>query len=197
MVSMFNLDSSKNFNSLAGKFLIANPYMNFNDVFHKSVIYLASHTEQGAIGLIVNHLVNTLPYKTVFKMLKSDTDVEDLTLPVYLGGPVEPDRGFVLHSSEYSKNLLFKFEDTLAVSSNLQILQDMAHGLGPINSLFIMGYTGWAPGQLENELENNHWIISSADLELLFSNNNDHKWDSALTRLGIDRSFYSSQLGHC
>jgi putative transcriptional regulator len=197
MNAMFDIGSSKNFNSLAGKFLIANPYMNFNEVFNKSVIYLASHSENGAIGLIVNHLVNTMPYKSIFKMLKAETDVENINIPVYLGGPVEPDRGFVLHSGEYNKNLLFKFEDNLAVSSNLQILQDMAHGIGPKNSLFVMGYTGWAPGQLEHELEQNHWIISEADLEILFSNNNDNKWNGALDRLGIDSSFYSSQLGHC
>ena len=96
------------FNSLAGKFLIANPFTNFNEIFDNAVIYVASHTEDSAaVGLMINHLIDAMPYKTIFKMLKSNVKAADSKLQVYLGGPVEPNRGFILHTDDYDKNILF------------------------------------------------------------------------------------------
>lgn len=170
--------------------------MSFNDIFNKALIYVASHSEHGSVGLIINHFINEMPYKSVFKLLKSESDVESITLPIFLGGPLEPDRGFILHSAEYTKNLLFKLNSDLAVSSNVQILKDMAAGTGPKDTLFVMGYTGWGPSQLENELALNHWLIADMDLSIIFSEDHEQKWQIALTKLGITNNFLTSHLGH-
>ena len=192
---VFNLDSKKPTN-LSGKFLIASPHCFLNDVFSRSLIYVASHSQQGTVGLIINHLINRVSCCSLLKMLKDNTEVHDLVIPVHLGGPVEPERGFILHSIDYDKNLLLKLHNDLAVSSNVSILKDIANGNGPERSLFIMGYTGWEANQLEREIENNLWIISEANPDLIFSTNCDIKWKLALKRLGIQGSLFCSQYGH-
>lgn len=186
------------FNNISGKILISSPYIRFGEVFHKSVIYVLSHSESGAIGLIVNHLVNQMPFKKIFKAMNNNiSDPGENILPVYLGGPVELEKAFLLHSGEYKKNLLFKFKDNLAVSSNSEILSDLASGNGPEKSLFIIGYTVWQAGELEHELENNLWIVSECDKDLIFSDKNDQKWLTALKRLGIEYSHFAASAGHC
>ena len=184
------------FNNLSGKILIASPFVFFGGMFYKSVIYILSHSMEGSVGIIVNHLVNHMAYKSIFKT-SADPEVaaSDYVLPVYLGGPVEVDRGFLLHSSEYTKNLLFTFQDNLAVSSNTEILKDIAQGSGPVNSMFVVGYTGWEAGELEAEIENNFWVVSECDQELIFSFKNEGKWKNALNRIGVDNSHFVPQLG--
>lgn len=184
------------FYNLSGKILIASPFVLFGDMFYKSVIYVLSHSAEGSVGIIVNHLVNHMAYKSIFKT-SGDPDVasSEYVLPVYLGGPVEVDRGFLLHSDEYTKNLLFTFKDNLAVSSNTEILKDISQGSGPRNSIFVIGYTGWEAGQLEFEIENNFWVVSEYDHELIFSFENECKWKNALIRIGIDNSHFVPQLG--
>ncbi len=195
--SIFNLQKNES-NSLAGKFLIATPYSTLNEMFNKSLIYVISHSSQGAVGLIVNRLVNKMPLKILFKIIKDDVfplDDEKL-FPVYLGGPVESERGFVLHTNEYNKNLLFEPSGGLAVSSNIDILKDIVSGTGPVKSLFFMGYTGWEARQLEKEIENNFWIISESDDDIIFSENDNVKWYISLKKLGISSAFFSPYLGH-
>ena len=192
--------SKQVFHNLAGKVLIASPYSRFNDVFHKSLIYILSHNSDGAIGLIVNHLMSRMSLKSLFNAAKiSDQDlfIQDSFLPVYLGGPVEIERGFFLHSSEYNTNLLFQFHNGLAVSSSGDILKDIAVDKGPKNCLFIVGYTGWIAGQLEVELKNNFWLASECSPELIFSETNDQKWHAALKRLGVDDAHFIADIGHC
>lgn len=196
MNSLTNDSKNTNFESLAGKFLISSPYAFTNNVFNKSLIYIVSHNTSGAMGLIVNHLVNKIPANAVLKLFKDSADNSDLIMPVYLGGPVEPERGFILHTSEYSKNLLMHSGSNLAVSSNIEILKDIASGTGPAHSLFVMGYTGWIEGQLESEIEQNMWIISDSSNDLIFADTGD-KWIAALNNIGIDNSSFNSQAGHC
>lgn len=182
----------------AGKFLIANPYSSLGDVFNKSLIYVASHTDQGAIGIIVNRLVNKLHFKAVMKLLDDDGDnVGDIAMPIYLGGPVEPERGFILHTAEYDRNLLLKLSDNLAVSSNIEILKDISNGMGPQNSLFVLGYTGWESGQLEEEMNSNMWLVSECDKNLIFSHDNENKWDVALKSIGVHNAMITPDVGHC
>lgn len=190
--------TASTFTNLSGKILIASPYMLQGDVFHKSLIYVLSHTPEGSIGLIVNHPVNRMPMKSLFKALDKDMEVGgDLSLPIYLGGPIELEKAFLLHSGEYDKNLLFKFQDNLAVSSNAEILKDLAKGSGPASSMFIVGYTVWKQGELETELEDNFWLVTDCDKDLIFSEMNDQKWNTALKKLGIEDSQFASQIGHC
>ena len=118
--------NNQNFDNLSGKILIASPFVLFGDVFHRSIIYVLSHTKDGSVGLIVNHLVNKVKFKALFQIIKNNSfdnnKKDDLTIPVYLGGPVELERGFFLHSNDYDKNVLFNFHDNLSVSSNIEIL---------------------------------------------------------------------------
>lgn len=189
------------FYNLSGKILIASPYVPISDVFSKSVIYVLSHTEEGAVGLMVNHVVNRVPFDSFFRNITNSTltinTSNQYIFPVYLGGPVEKERGFFLHSSEYEKNILFKFqEEGICISSNTEIVKDIAEGNGPKESLFAIGYTGWEAGQLETEVENNLWIISNCEKDIIFSTVDEQKWINALKRIGIDNSCFSSRFGH-
>ena len=196
MNSLAAADKNTNFESLAGKFLISSPYAFSSDVFNKSLIYVMSHNENGAIGLIVNRLAQTLPANAVLKLFKDDNNHSELSMPVYVGGPVEPERGFVLHTPEYNKNLLMDLSGDLAVSSNIEILRDIAHGAGPQHSLLVLGYTGWSAGQLEDELGKNMWIVSHSSSDIIFSDSED-KWDVALSKIGINNASFSPHAGHC
>lgn len=189
---------NKTFSNLSGKILIASPYSSMGEMFNKSLIYILSHTKNGSIGLIINHLVNCMPLKSLFKIMNKDyAVVDDFALPIFLGGPTEIERGFFLHSGDYDKNLLFKFDSNLAVSSNGEILKDIAAGDGPKNSLFMIGYTIWEPEQIEYELEHNFWIASDCDLDLLFLEQPEQKWQTALKRIGIENLQFASIPGNC
>jgi len=184
--------TKQDFSNLTGKVLIATPFAMEGNVFHKSLIYVVKHTDEGSVGLIFNHTVNNASVDTLFKKIGIDTD--GLELNVHLGGPVEVARGFFLHSTEYSKDPLFNAEgNALAVSSNPEILKDIAEGAGPANSLFIIGYTGWNAGQLELELEHNLWLISEPDHDLIFQADSEKKWSKALGKLGISPSDFVEQ----
>lgn len=189
----------QDFSNLTGKILIASPFAMEGNVFHKSLIYVIKHTNEGSVGLIFNHPVNNAPANTLFKKIDSNINTGDLDLDIHLGGPVEVERGFFLHTGEYTKNLLFNPADSnLAVSSNAQILQDIANGTGPQNSIFIIGYTGWSAGQLEFELENNLWLISEPDHGLIFLEDVEEKWGKALAMLGISANdFVDMNLASC
>jgi putative transcriptional regulator len=186
----------RNFDNLSGKFLIASPYSSMNDAFNKSLIYIAMHSDQGSVGMIVNRVINRMPFRIMMQLLQSDDATSDLIVPIYLGGPVEPERGFILHTTEYDKNLLLRFSDDLAVSSNIEILHDIASGSGPANSLFVLGYTGWTGGQLEAEISSNFWLVSDYDKNLMFEGEDDKKWDTALDRLGINNTLFAPGMGH-
>ncbi|BDU60046.1 UPF0301 protein [Candidatus Rickettsia kotlanii] len=185
----------KIFHNLSGKTLVATPYVITKGIYHKSLIYMLSHTEEGAIGLIFNRLVNHIDLKSFFK-IKNDEITTPIMVPIYLGGPIEHEKGFFLHSSDYNKNLLLDFHNDLAVSSNLEISEDIASGKGPKNSLFIVGYTAWKPGQLEEELEKNLWLVMDCNKEFIFADNPESKWHNALKHLGIDEIHFSSQIGN-
>lgn len=187
------------FTNLSGKILIASPFVMHNDVFHKSLIYVLAHTKDGSAGLIVNHLMSRMPLKSLLSLINYDNDdnVDDATLSIYLGGPVELEKGFFIHSSEYNKNLLFKPQDNIAISSNIDILKDIVNGIGPKESLFVVGYTGWAPGQLESEIEKNFWLVSECDPRLIFANANDQKWNIALRNIGVGDTNFVATAGHC
>ncbi|MDP5020837.1 MAG: YqgE/AlgH family protein [Rickettsiaceae bacterium] len=189
----------QDFSNLTGKILIASPFAMEGNVFHKSLIYVIKHTDEGSVGLIFNHPINNAPANTLFKKIDSKINTEDLNLDIHLGGPVEVERGFFLHTDEYNKNLLFNpAQSNLAVSSNAQILQDIANGTGPQNSIFIIGYTGWSAGQMEFELENNLWLIAEPNHDLIFLENSEEKWSKALAMLGISTNdFVDMNLASC
>jgi putative transcriptional regulator len=193
------MSEQKEFSNLTGKILIASPYTMEGNIFYQSVIYVIHHSPEGSVGLIVNHPVDNMPIKKLFKRIKKSVSLSDLNFTVNLGGPVDIERGFFLHSNEYNKNLLFKSteDNQLSVSSNIGILQDIANGIGPQNAMFFIGYTGWSAGQMEFEIENNLWIISDSDEELIFSPEFPLKWEDALNRIGVSSSYFSPSSARC
>ena len=125
-------------------------------------------------------------------------DLSLLNLEIHVGGPLELERGFFLHSAEYGKNLLFKPENSdLAVSSNIEILKDITTGAGPKLNMFTIGYTGWNAGQIEFEIQNNLWIVAEPDKDLIFGTDASSKWLNAFINLDIDSSDFVPHLANC
>lgn len=180
---------------LNGKLLIAMPGMG-DPRFDHSVIFLCSHSTEGAMGLIINKPAPDLKFKDLLAQLNIEPDPEVRPIKVHFGGPVEYGRGFVLHSSDYNEN-----NSTLTVGSEygmtgtLDILEDISQGAGPMRSLLAMGYAGWGPGQLEDEIAANGWLICDAIQDLVFGEDNNAKWQGALESMGINPLVLSADGG--
>jgi putative transcriptional regulator len=185
-------------NSLSGKILIASPSTEPDSLFHQSVIYVVKHDKNGAIGLIVNQPIKNLPDNLHIKN-SWDIDGEDLKfndIKSYMGGPVDLDKGFVLHTNDYQKNIIDK-KGSISLSSNIEVLKDISLGNGPLKSLFLFGYCGWDKGQLEEELESNQWLTSHSSVNTIFDEQDKLKWQKAIKEMKIQPAFYSSETGHC
>ncbi len=188
---------------LDGQLLIAMPGMS-DPRFDRSVIYLCAHSEQGAMGLIINKATPMMSFGELFAQL--DIRSEDglieppeelMARPVLFGGPVEQGRGFVLHTSDYfTADSSLPVADNIALTATVDILRAMASGKGPQRAMLALGYAGWAPGQLENEIQLNGWLTCQADEELLFGIDVDTRYEAALRKLGIDPAMLSSEAGH-
>jgi len=182
-------------NFLEGKLLIALPGMS-DPRFEKSVIFMCAHSEEGAMGLIVNKPIEGLEFQDLIKNLDIPVKSEAPNGPVLFGGPVDTGRGFVLHSGEYKSD-----EGTMPVTSDisltatLDILRAMADGQGPSQSAFALGYAGWGPGQIEDEIRLNGWVHCDADANIIFAPDMDAKWSAAMRKLGIDLSLLSANSG--
>jgi putative transcriptional regulator len=193
--------SNHDFSNLTGKILVASPFAMEGNVFHKSLIYVIKHTSEGSVGLIFNHTIDNAPVHNILKKMDNERiiNTDNLVLDIHLGGPIEVERGFFLHSGEYNKNLLFDVNgDNLAISSNSEILRDIANGSGPQNSLFIIGYTIWNAGQMEFEMENNLWMVLEPNHDLIFHQDPKQKWSKALSMLGISSTdFVELNMASC
>mgnify|MGYP001209703149 CR=1 FL=1 len=171
-----------------GKFLLATP--NMTDIrFEKSVVFLCSHTDKGAMGIIVNKPVLDVSFKDISAKLNVETKDDNISPSIYFGGPVEISRGFVLHTSDYNvPDVSITVVDDLSLTSSLDIVVDIAKGQGPRESLFALGYAGWAAGQLEHEMTLDSWLICNANNEIIFSVDSENKWKTALSTIGIKPS---------
>ena len=169
--------------SLVGRFLVAAPSMP-DERFRKSVVFLCKHDDDGALGIIVNNSVDDLPLGQVYKQLGIDVPPTEAARPVLFGGPVEPSRGLVLHSADYKREETLLIEGGLALTASVEILKDMADGSGPQNAWLALGHSGWAPGQLDREMQDNAWLVVEGDAELVFDADFAAKWQRALDRLG-------------
>ncbi len=188
---------------LTGKILIAMPNMP-DPRFAHSVVLLCAHSDEGAMGIIVNKPLPELRLKTLLDNLdlsvtKSATglgqSVEDRA--IHFGGPVETGRGFVLHSPDFfSAEGSVELLDGVALSTSVEILAAMAHGQGPVQSLIALGYAGWGSGQLEGEIQAGGWLIADVSAQLLFQDEDHTKWRAALGVLGIDPRHLSGAAGH-
>ena len=181
--------------NLDGKLLIAMPGIGDSN-FDKSVIYMCSHSEEGAMGLIINKPAPDLALKDLLDQLSITPDQPIKLDSIHIGGPVEHGRGFVLHSRDYvAKEATLDVTETVGMTASLEILEDISNGAGPEQCLLALGYSGWGPGQLETEIQSNGWLISDASDDLLFETDDDVKWDAALKTLGIDARMLSAEGG--
>lgn len=180
---------------LTGQLLIAMPTMS-DPRFERSVIYMCAHTDKGAMGIVVNRLVDSISFPDLLEQLEIDMPAPPNDIRVHFGGPVETGRGFVLHSAEYLQESSLQVDESVALTATIDILKDMASGGGPKQSLLALGYAGWSPGQLDAEIQNNGWLTVEADPKLLFDIDLDAKWDRAMQKIGLDVSKLSGSAGH-
>src|SRR6266436_6035021 len=184
---------------LDGQMLIAMPSMG-DDRFTRSVIYVCAHSTEGAMGIIVNQPAAHISFADLLVQLEVVPAAELIKLPrraggvkVLKGGPVDTQRGFVLHSSDFFiENSTLPIDEGICLTATLDILKAIARGEGPQSAILALGYAGWAPGQLENEIHANGWLNCDADPELVFSTRAEMKYESALRKIGIDPAKLSS-----
>jgi len=189
--------------SLRGQFLVAMPEMG-DDRFHETVIYLVGHGEEGAMGLVINQSLEDMKFADILEELQLGEKDELIQLPdevrnrqVLRGGPVQRSRGFVLHSSDYFRaGNSYEVTDEIYLTATLDILKAMAFKDSPSEALFALGYCGWSPGQLENEIQGNGWLTVPFSRELLFGLPIENRYDAALASLGITRATLSATAGH-
>ena len=188
---------------LDGQMLIAMPAMN-DERFERAVIYVCAHSSEGAMGIIVNQPAGNIKFPDLLVQLEVIPAVERIELPVTAedvkvlkGGPVETGRGFVLHSADFFiENSTLPIDEGICLTATLDILKAIARGNGPHNAILALGYAGWAPGQLEQEIQHNGWLHCAADPELLFGPDTAAKYEKALRKIGIDLGMLSSESGH-
>jgi len=188
---------------LDGQLLIAMPTMT-DRRFWRSVIYMCAHSAEGAMGLIVNQRADNITFPGLLKQLGILPKASERAAParmrdmvVHLGGPVETGRGFVLHSADYhAESSTLEIDGEMSLTATIDILRAMARGRGPSQSIFALGYAGWAAGQLESEIQANGWLHCPADAELVFDTDIASKYDRALSKIGIDPSHLVSEAGH-
>ncbi len=188
--------------SLVGRFLVAAPSMP-DERFQKSVVFICKHDDDGALGIIVNNTVDDLPLGQVYKQLGIEVPATAAKQPVLFGGPVETSRGLVLHSADYKREETLVIDGGMALTASLEILKDMAGGSGPKQAWLALGHSGWAPGQLDREMQDNAWLVVDGNPSLVFDTDFSSKWQRALDLLGgkgsgggrFDLASYSHQTG--
>ena len=188
---------------LDGQMLIAMPSMR-DERFARTLIYMCAHSSEGAMGIVVNQLAADINFPDLLVKLDVIPAAERIQLPrragtikVLKGGPVETQRGFVLHSADFFiENSTLPIDEGICLTATLDILKAIARDEGPASAVLALGYAGWAPGQLENEMQQNGWLHCTADPELVFGTDTGGKYEKAMGKLGIDLGMLSSEAGH-
>ena len=188
---------------LDGQLLIAMPVMG-DPRFERSVIYMCAHSSEGAMGIMVNRPAGSIDFPELLVQLDIIKESDQIKLPgtaesmrVLKGGPVDTGRGFVLHSSDfYIENATLRIDDGICLTATVDILKAIANGAGPKHAILALGYAGWAPGQLENEIQGNGWLHCDADQDLIFGGDVEEKYARALRKIGIDPGMLSNDAGH-
>jgi putative transcriptional regulator len=187
---------------LDGQFLLAMPGMT-DDRFARSVVYLCAHSDEGAMGIVINRRAPSLNFSELLiqlEVIKPDEairlPVQAGAVPVLRGGPVEAGRGFVLHSNDfYIDNSTLPIDGGVSLTATIDILRAIAKGAGPDRAILALGYAGWSPGQLEDEMQNNGWLTCPSDAALIFDTPLESRYDVAMRKIGIDPAFLSTQAG--
>jgi putative transcriptional regulator len=188
---------------LDGQVLVAMPSMR-DERFARAVIYVCAHSDEGAMGIVINQPAPNIKFRELLVQLDVVPASNLIEIPpradtvrVLKGGPVETGRGFVLHSADFFiENSTLPIDDGICLTATLDILKAIARGQGPVSAVLALGYAGWAPGQLESEIQANGWLNCDADAELIFGGDADSKYALALRKIGIDPAKLSSDAGH-
>lgn len=180
---------------LTNQFLIAMPGLEDPNFYH-SVTYVCEHNAEGALGLVVNRPLDMQLGEILQHIHLEDAQLQARQLPVHLGGPVQQDRGFILHEPLGHWEATLKVTDRIGVTSSVDILQAIARNEGPERVLIALGYAGWGAGQLEQEMAENAWLTGPADPEILFRTPDEERWRAAARSLGIDLNLLSGDTGH-
>lgn len=188
---------------LDGQMLVAMPAM-ADPRFARSVIYVCAHSPEGAMGIIVNQLARRIKFPELLVQLNVIKREEAIRLPpsagaiqVLKGGPVEKERGFVLHSSDFFiKDSTLPIDEGISLTHTVDILRAIAAGGGPHRAVLALGYAGWTSGQLENEIQQNGWLNCPADPNLVFDTDLESKYGRAMAKLGVDPAMLSNDAGH-
>ena len=180
---------------LTGKLLIAMPGMG-DPRFGHAVVFVCAHSEDGAMGLIVNKPSGDLTLRDLLEQLSLERGPDARQLPVHFGGPVEHARGFVLHGADYSSAIsTLEVNGAFGMTATLDILEEMAAGRGPAQAIVALGYAGWGPGQLEAEIAQNGWLTADASPDLVFGAPDMDKWEAALSVIGVSALALSADGG--
>ncbi len=184
----------QNDSELVGQLLVAMPGMQ-DPRFAKTVIYMCAHNAEGAMGLVVNRIIESITFPDLLKQLGIEPVNIGDKINVHFGGPVETGRGFVLHSPDYRQDGTLIVAGTVALTATIDILRAIAAGGGPKRHLLALGYSGWGPGQLDGEIRANGWLTVPADDDLVFGPDQEVKWNQAMAKIGIDPRMLSVSAG--
>jgi len=198
-----NIEPSRRPGYLDGQVLVAMPSIR-DERFARTVIYLCAHSDEGAMGIVVNQPAQNIKFRDLLvqlEVLPTENMIEVLpraeSIRVLKGGPVETGRGFVLHTADFFiENSTLPIDDGICLTATLDILKAIAKGQGPTSAVLALGYAGWAPGQLENEIQANGWLNCDADPDLIFGRDAESKYALALQKIGIDPAKLSTEAGH-
>ncbi|WP_075995781.1 YqgE/AlgH family protein [Salaquimonas pukyongi] len=188
--------------SLEGRFLVAMPRMG-DARFENTVVFVCAHSDEGAMGFVVNRPLAEPGMADFMAKLGIVTDSERTILrdslkakSLHMGGPVEPGRGFVLHSPDFHTQSTIDVNAEVCLTATLEILRAIATNKGPDRHLVALGYSGWSAGQLEEEIASNGWLVTQADPEIIFGGHNDTKYNRVMGAMGIDPALLSADTGH-
>jgi putative transcriptional regulator len=180
---------------LVGQCLVAMPGL-IDSNFSRTVVYVCAHTQDGAMGLVVNRPIVQVTFPDILEQIGIEPTPVCEQIRVHFGGPVETGRGFVLHTGDFRQSATMPVTDSVALTATTDVLQAIAAGYGPRASLMVLGYAGWNAGQLDAEIKDNAWLTVDADEDLLFGPSSEQKWEQAIHKLGIDPAMLSDTAGH-
>ncbi len=182
---------------LKGNILCALPQL--KDIFFsKSIIYIKHHNKDGAVGIVLNYKIMNIKGGELFKKLNMNDVTEnlDMEFPFHIGGPLNQNNGFILHSNDYKSDNTLKVSRNVKLTCSIDIISDIAKNIGPSKFFISLGYSGWGPGQLEDEIKQNSWINIKEELDLLFDVESEKKWGKAIKKTGIDFTKFSTTSGN-
>tara|TARA_Y100000996_G_C22549829_1_gene653307 strand:+ start:2068 stop:2619 length:552 start_codon:yes stop_codon:yes gene_type:complete len=179
---------------ITGQILVSMPSLQ-DERFHRTVIYICAHSEEGSMGIIINKKIDHDFYPGLLKQLGIENSVKDKKILIRYGGPVESERGFILHSDDFLHKESLFIDKGIALTSTLEFFDNLSLGKGPKHSILALGYAGWGEGQLEEEIKSNSWMITPIDSNFIFDEEVSSKWDKAYKLIGVDPFSVSHNSG--